>query len=225
VASSPAEYRAIAAEAPGHDSAEGEQRLVEVRTLTATGTTRTCRDSREGGLPVAIWQKFNSRERLTAIGAGLIIIGWLVSLTSFGVGTGVISLLGAIAVLAILYIKYAPNMNVAWPAPVSLLILAISAIVALLALIGLLSLLPYLSLLGFFGGGLLAWLIGIVGAALMVWGAWQEYQIDKPAMPNFGGGMGTRTGTGTTPTAPPTSAPPAPPAAPPADDYNQSPPA
>jgi hypothetical protein len=177
---------------------------------------------------MAIWQKFNSRERLTAIGAGLIIIGWLVSLTSFGVGTGVISLLGAIAVLAILYVKYAPNMNVTWPAPVSLIILAISAIVALLALIGLLSLLPYLSLLGFFGGGLLAWVIGIVGAALMVWGAWQEYQIDKPAMPSFG--AGTRAGASAPPPSAPSSAPMPPPAAPSApppafDDRDQPPPA
>ena len=128
-------------------------------------------------MPVAIWNQFNSRERLTVIGAGLIILGWLVSLTSYGVGTGVISLLGAIAVIAILYIKYAPNMNVNWPADPSLIILAISGLVGLLALIGLLSLLPYLGALGFFGGGLLAWLIGIVGAALMLWGAWQEYQV------------------------------------------------
>jgi len=180
-------------------------------------------------MPVAIWNQFNPRERLTAIGAALIILGWLVSLTSFGVGTGVISLLGAIAVLAILYVKYAPNMNVNWPAPVPLIILAIAGLVGLLALIGLLSLLPYLSVLGFFGGGLLAWLIGIVGAGLMLWGAWQEYQVEKPAMPNFGGIMGSST-TSTPPppasAAPPSTAPPPPPpAAPPMADDDQSPPA
>src|SRR5690349_24001617 len=98
---------------------------------------------------MAIWEKLNSRERLTAIGAALIILGWIVSLATYGAGTGAVSLLGAIAVLAILYIKYAPNMNVNWPAAPSLIILAISAVVALIALIGLLSVLQYLSVLGF----------------------------------------------------------------------------
>ena len=78
-----------------------------------------------------IWKQFNPRERLSAIGAGLIILGWIVGIFSYGLGSSTIGLLGAIAVLAILYIKYSPTMNVSWPAPVSLLVLGISAIVAL----------------------------------------------------------------------------------------------
>ncbi|HEX2755875.1 MAG TPA: hypothetical protein VHM48_10450, partial [Candidatus Limnocylindrales bacterium] len=86
-----------------------------------------------------IWKKFNPRERLSAIGAGLIILAWIVGIFSYGLGSSTIALLGAIAVLAILYIKYAPTMNVTWPAPVSLLILGISGVVALLALLDLLT--------------------------------------------------------------------------------------
>jgi hypothetical protein len=180
-----------------------------------------------------IWNKFNPRERLSAIGAALIILGWIVGIFSYGIGSSTIGLLGAIAVLAILYVKYSPTMNVTWPAPASLLILGISAIVALLALLDLLTWLPRLGLAGYFGGGvIITLLLSVVGAALMIWGAWQEYQIVKPAMPNFGS---------TSTSAPPPAAPSAPPAAPaapapaappayppasaPADDTDEAPPA
>jgi hypothetical protein len=159
-----------------------------------------------------IWNKFNPRERLSAIGAGLIVLGWIVGIFSYGVGSSTIGLLGAIAVLAILYIKYSPTMNVSWPAPVSILILGISGVVAVLALFDLLIWLPRLGLAGYFGGGLiLTLLLNAAGAAVMVWGAWQEYQIVKPPMPNFGS-----TTTPTTPTTPPAPTAPAPtaPAAP-----------
>ena len=176
-----------------------------------------------------IWKQFNPRERLSAIGAGLIILGWIVGIFSYGLGSSTIGLLGAIAVLAILYIKYSPTMNVSWPAPVSLLVLGISAIVALLALIDLLTWLPRLGLAGYFGGGLIVTLIlSVVGAALMVWGAWQEYQIVKPAKPNLGSTSST-----TTPpppaappaTSPPPAAPAAPPVYPPGDSNDEAPPA
>jgi hypothetical protein len=59
--------------------------------------------------------------------------------------------------------------------------------------------------------GLLSLGLFVVGAAIMVWGAWQEYQIDKPAMPNFS--TGTSTGTTPPPAAPPPAAAAPPPAA------------
>jgi hypothetical protein len=161
---------------------------------------------------MAIWEKFNPRERLTAIGAGLVILGFLVSIAGYGIGAGTISLLGAIAVLAIFYLKYAPNQNINWPAPVPLLVLGISGIVAVLAALDVLTSLKYLGLLGV-GIGALALILEAVGAGLMAWGAWQEYQIEKPAMPSFGGG-----GTTSAPPPPPpasTVPPPPPPAAPP----------
>lgn len=165
---------------------------------------------------MAIWEKLNPRERLEAIGAGLIVLGWIVSLASFGAGASTIALLGAIAVLAILYVKYTPSMNVTWPAPTSLIVLAIAGLVALIELIDLLRLVSFLGLAGYFGGAIIvALLLEVVGAALMIWGAWQEYQVDKPAMPNFStGGTAGTTGTTAPPPAPPPAAPAPPPAAP-----------
>ncbi|HEX5825832.1 MAG TPA: hypothetical protein VFY18_15340 [Candidatus Limnocylindrales bacterium] len=179
---------------------------------------------------MAIWEKFNPRERMTAIGAGLVILGWIVSIAGYGIGAGTISLLGAIAVLAIYYLKYAPNQNINWPVPVPLLVLGIAGIVALLTAIDVLTSLRYLGLLGF-GIGVIALVLEAIGAALMAWGAWQEYQIEKPAMPNFSAGSTT-----TPPAAPPPAAPPPPayptsapsaPAAPPTtpDDNEGAPPA
>lgn len=152
---------------------------------------------------MAIWEKFNPRERLVAIGAALVILGFLVSIAGYGIGAGTISLLGAIAVLAIFYLKYAPNQNINWPVPVPLLVLGISAIVAILAALDVLTSLRYLGLLGV-GIGVLALILEAVGAGLMAWGAWQEYQIEKPAMPNFSSGSSSTP----PPAAPPPAAPP-----------------
>ena len=174
-----------------------------------------------------IWDKFNPRERLTAIGAGLVILGFIVSIAGYGIGAGTISLLGAIAVLAIFYLKYAPNQNITWPVPVPLLVLGIAGIVAILAALDVLTSLKYLGLLGV-GIGVLALILEAVGAGLMAWGAWQEYQIEKPAMPNFGGGTSATPPPAPPPAAPPTypsapSAPAAPPTTP--DDTEGAPPA
>jgi hypothetical protein len=167
----------------------------------------------------AVWNKLNPRERLSGIGAVLLILSWLIGLVSYGAGAGTIGLLGAIAVLGIFYVKYTPTMNVTWPAPVSLIVLAISAIVGLLALIDLLNLVRILGFISSFVAGIIVTLLlEVVGAGLMLWGAWQEYQIVKPAMPNLGG---TSTPGATTP---PPAAPSAPPAAP-VDNSDEAPPA
>lgn len=180
---------------------------------------------------MAIWEKFNPRERLVAIGAALVILGFLVSIAGYGIGAGTISLLGAIAVLAIFYLKYAPNQNITWPVPVPLLVLGISAIVAILAALDVLTSLRYLGLVGV-GVGVLALILEAVGAGLMAWGAWQEYQIEKPAMPNFSSGSSSAPPAAPPPAAPPTypSSTPSAPSAPAAptttpDDTEGAPPA
>jgi hypothetical protein len=140
-----------------------------------------------------IWQKFNANERLAAIGALVVIVAWLVGIVSaYGFASSTITLLGAIAVLAIYYLKYAPNQNINWPAPIPTIVLGVSAIAALLAVINALQWIGVSSLFG--GLAILGVLGAAVGALIMVWGAWQEYQ----AMPK------------TAPPAPPT--PPTPPA-------------
>jgi hypothetical protein len=174
----------------------------------------------------------NPRERLSAIGAGLLVLAWLVGLITYGAGASTIALLGAIAVLAILYIKYTPTMKVTWPAAVSLMVLAISAVIALIVLVDLLQILPYLGLARYFGGAvILILLLEVAGAALMAWGAWQEYQVDKPQLPEWARGAGAGASGSATTTPPPTASPaPVPPAAAPppaslADDHDEAPPA
>jgi hypothetical protein len=166
-----------------------------------------------------VWNKLNPRERLTAIGALIVALSWIVSLAGYGVSAETISLVGAIAVLVVLYLKYNPNQSVTWPAPVPTIVLAISGLVALLAAIDVLTSLRYLGLFGF-GVGLIALILEAVGAALMAWGAWQEYQLTKPATSS------TASSSGLPPTTPPPAAPSAP-AAPPTtpSDTDDLPPA
>jgi hypothetical protein len=155
-----------------------------------------------------VWNKLNPRERLTASGALVVMLGWILSIAGYGAGAGTVSLLGAIAVLAILYLKYTPNQNITWPAPIPTIILAISAIVALLAALDVLTSLNFLRIFGF-GLGIIALIVEAIGAALMVWGAWQEYQLTRPASTSTPVGTTTPPPT-TTPTTPPPTTPPAP---------------
>jgi hypothetical protein len=126
---------------------------------------------------VTFFNKLNANERLVAIGAVIVIISWLVGIVgSFGLGANLVSLLGAIAVLAIYYIKYSPTQKMTWPMPVQTIVLGISAVVAILAVLGAVQLLGLLSGLSLFGLFFLSVIGTTVGAVIMAWGAWQEYQ-------------------------------------------------
>jgi hypothetical protein len=126
-----------------------------------------------------IWQKFNANERMAAIGAGIVAVAWIVGIASpYGIGASTVALLGAIALLAVLYLKYAPNQNINWPAPIPVLLLAISGIVALVAVV---TLLQWLSL-GASSITLLLSLLGtVVGAGMMAWYSYQEWQSSQAA--------------------------------------------
>jgi hypothetical protein len=154
-----------------------------------------------------IWNKLNPRERLSAWGALAIAVGWIIGLTaSYGLGGGGLALIGAIAVLVILYLKYAPNQTITWPAPVATIVLVISAIVAIGALLTLLDMLRLLGLIGygFVAGAVLAGIVTAAGAALMVWGAWQEYQLTAAtARPGSTSSAPPPPATGPLPTQPP----------------------
>jgi len=127
-----------------------------------------------------IWQKFNANERMAAIGAGIVVVAWIIGIASpYGIGASTVALLGAIALLAVLYLKYAPNQNINWPAPIPVLLLAISGIVALIAVV---TLLQWLSLLGGSSITLLLSLLGtVVGAGMMTWYSYQEWQSSQAA--------------------------------------------
>jgi hypothetical protein len=135
---------------------------------------------------VAFWNKLNANERLAGIGAIVVIVGFIVSLLgAYGFGGNTLALLGAIAVLAIYFLKYSPTQTMTWPAPIPTIVLAISAITAILSILGAL---PALGLLGGLGLYTLGAIVAVIGAIIMVWGAWQEYQAMPKATPPASGG-------------------------------------
>lgn len=140
----------------------------------------------------AFWNKLNANEKLVMYGVIAVLVAFLVGAVAGGFfgGTGSFGLIGAIAIAVIYWLKYSPN-KINWPAPVQTIVLVIAAIDAVFAL------LSVISWLGFFGLSLfaLAIIVNAIGAGLMVYGAWKEYQ----AMPK---------------TAAPSSTPPPPPAPP-----------
>jgi hypothetical protein len=174
-----------------------------------------------------VWNKLNPRERLTAIGAGLVLLAWLVGIVARGFGVNSLGLLGAIAIIVVLFLKYAPNMNITWPIPVPLITLGISVIVALLAVLTLIDWLGYIELLS--ATAIISFALYVIGAIVMLWGSWQEYQVEKPAMPNFSGSSASSSTPPPPPPAtatPPPTAPTAPTTPPPsASDTDDLPPA
>ena len=124
-----------------------------------------------------MWGKLNANERLSAYGGiALIIVALVGYVLSWSDGPTLAILVG-IAVLAILYIKYAPNMSVTWPLPVATILLGVGGIATILLALNLLRYLRFL-----IGVDAIV-LLGLpAAAALVAWGAWQEYQTTvKPA--------------------------------------------
>ena len=144
---------------------------------------------------MVFWNKLNANEKLVGYGIVVILVAWLVGLVGGGFGSSW-AFIAAIAVGVIYWLKYAPNQSITWPAPIQTIVLVISGIAALLSLLGLLTLLGFLGLLG--PMYLISVVGNAVGAGLMAYGAWKEYQ----AMPKT-----------TPPASTPPPAPPAPPAA------------
>jgi hypothetical protein len=149
----------------------------------------------------AFWNKLNANEKLVGYGIIVILVSWLVGLVTGGGFGSSWAFVAAVAVAIIYWLKYAPNQSITWPAPIQTIVLVIAGIAALLSILGLLGLLSFLTFLGI--GYLIAVLGNAVGAGLMAYGAWMEYQ----AMPK------TAAPAAPTSQAPPPSSPP--PAAPP----------
>jgi hypothetical protein len=155
----------------------------------------------------AFWNKLNANERLVGWGALVVLGGWLISLISGG-GIGASwSFVAAIIVLAIYWLKYSPNNQITWPAPVQTIVLVVAGLAAIGAVLGLLTLLSFLGFFaGFFIGLLVAIIANAIGSVMMALGAWREYQ----AMPKVAAPSAPAS------TPPASSSPPPPPASPPA---------
>lgn len=146
------------------------------------------------------FSKLNSNEKLAAVGAGLAIIG---AVLSFG-GGGSFGVLTGIAMLLIIFLpQFSPTTKL--PGSKGSLMLIVGVIAGIGALLSLLAILPYLGLIGGYFFGLL---LGIVGGVLMGWASWQEFQAE-------GGKFTVGTAGSTAPPAPPAPAEPAAPPPPP----------
>jgi hypothetical protein len=123
------------------------------------------------------FSRLGQNEKLAVYGALAAILGPLLSSVGFGLGMGGLTLLLAIAMLAIIFM---PQLSPQTTLPGSkgslmLLVGGIAAASAAMALIG------SLGWLGFFGSNLffvLGWLVGIAGGLLMGWAGWQEFQAE-----------------------------------------------
>lgn len=114
--------------------------------------------------------------------------------SSGGTGLGLLGVLGAVAAVVVIYLKYAPNMKITWPQPIEVIQLGIAVVVGLVALY---LLYENFSNSGNFNFGFacsavsgitcpswpmtdwIAVLAIVVGAALMVWGAYQDWNLTK----------------------------------------------
>jgi hypothetical protein len=129
----------------------------------------------------AFWNRLNTNERLVGYGIIVILVSWLIGVLG-GVGfvTGG-AVVPAIIVGVIYWLKYNSTTPVAWPLPVQTFVLIIAGIEALFALVGL------LAIFGTSPGPVIFFLIAIlgnaVGAGLMVYGAWKEYEAAAATAP------------------------------------------
>jgi hypothetical protein len=98
-----------------------------------------------------ILAKLTQNEKLIGGGAVVAVIGWLFGMLvtdrwydAVGAqGLGLLAVIAAVAAIAILYLKYAPNTNIAWPFPLPLILLVLAAVVVVIAAIGLLQAFTY----------------------------------------------------------------------------------
>lgn len=153
--------------------------------------------------------KLNSNEKLAVYGAIASVVGPLLATFGFGFGAGWLTLILALAMLAIVFMpQWSPQTQL--PGSKGSLMLLVGGIAAISAALALLASLGWLSLFGSNLVFVLGWLIGIAGGLLMGWAGWQEFQAE-------GGKFRIGTATGSAAPPPPqASEPTPPPAGPPA---------
>jgi len=153
--------------------------------------------------------KLSQNEKLALYGAAAVIVGALVGYGASGLG--VIALLAAIAMVAIIFL---PQMSPGTKLPGSKgsLMLIAGAAAAVVLLLGLLNLLTVLgALLRFSAIATLFYLIAVIGGVVMAWAGWQEFQREGGKWVLGGSSASGSTAPPATPPAAPAS--PEPPAA------------
>jgi hypothetical protein len=133
------------------------------------------------------FSKLTQNEKLAVYGAIASIVGPVLASMGFGLGVGWLTLLLAIAMLAIVFLPQLSPTTTLPGSKGSLMVIVggIAAVSAALALVG------SLGWLGFIGTNFL--LVGIAGGLLMGWAGWQEFQAEGGKLQ-----LGTQAGSGTT---------------------------
>jgi len=148
-----------------------------------------------------ILAKLTKNEKLIGIGAVVVAVAWVLGLviTSGWYGasgsqtTGLLALAAAVAAVVVLYLKYAPNTNITWPAPLPTIFLVLAAVAGVAALIGLFQAFTFDPYAGLGAYGALIGSAGIgkpitiylaaagvvVGAGLMVYAAYLDWTASK----------------------------------------------
>jgi hypothetical protein len=152
-----------------------------------------------------LWAKVSPRERFVVYGAAVTVVAWLIgvilatksygggggypgySLNFFtqyhGMDLGLLGMLAAVAVLVVIYLRYAPSMNITWPAPVATILLGAAGVSLVCS--ALMTLLQLTSGIGISDWPIFAWVavLGMVaGGAVMTWFSYQEYMASKTAV-------------------------------------------
>jgi hypothetical protein len=145
-----------------------------------------------------ILAKLTKNEKLIGIGAVVVAVAWVLGLviTSGWYGasgsqtTGLLALAAAVAAVVVLYLKYAPNTNITWPAPLPTIFLVLAAVAGVAALIGLFQAFTF-DPFGGYGGLASQYGVGkpitlylaaggvVVGAGLMVYAAYLDWTASK----------------------------------------------
>jgi hypothetical protein len=161
-----------------------------------------------------VWNKLNPRERFTTFGVGMIVVGFLLSALDYSAGGTTLSLLAALGVLVVFYLKYT-NQSINWPAPVPTIVLGLSAVALVAAALEVLRWVSFI-LNNLFGLWSFGTIIILVGSIVMVWQSWIEYQATQPASSSAASAAPTAGAPGAA--ARPPAAPTAPDAGPPPPD-------
>lgn len=129
---------------------------------------------------MAMWNKLNANERIVGYGIALTVAAWVIGLVG-GLGFGGGALIPAIVVGVIYWLKYESKSPINWPLPVATIVLIITGIEALLTLLSLLGFGLVLAVYGIIA--FLALVLNAIGAGVMAYGAWKEYQAMPKATP------------------------------------------
>ena len=121
------------------------------------------------------FSKLDQNEKWAVYGAIAAIVGPILASIGFGVGVGWLTLILALAMLAIVFMPQLSPQTTLPGSKGSLMVIVggIAAVSAGLALLG------SIGLLAFFGSDILfvvGWLLGIAGGLLMGWAGWREFQ-------------------------------------------------